>query len=353
MNKLSEKKKLIIIIASAVTALAVVTFALIIILGTPVARTSDGDKVKEPYSMTVDGKEVMLLKSKADGQSALDYAVRTYTPDGLTFKSVEYDKKIEFKPRKFKLFEKPLTVRTEEEAAMEIIEKNLDEIPMFTATVTSEKYKEKDIEPGVRFKYVDDMGIYEYKVKKKAKKGRKRTRYEWVTENGKITSKERKETEVTVKPVAAVVETGYEEAPDDLKWKDYKKYQKVVEAEYGDYMVGDEMVAYGKTHLGAPYKVGGKSYKTGIDCVQFVRDVYRKFGINLPGRRSDLAHVGKGVSLKDAKPGDIVYYGNHVAMYIGDGKIIHATYKGISIRNVDYRKFSTIRHIDKKKKKKS
>ena len=54
---------------------------------------------------------------------------------------------------------------------------------------------------------------------------------------------------------------------------------------------------------------------------------------------------------QNAKPGDIVYYGNHVAMYIGKGKIIHATYKGISIRNVNYRKWSTIRHIKKKKKK--
>ena len=108
------------------------------------------------------------------------------------------------------------------------------------------------------------------------------------------------------------------------------------------------MVDYGKQFLGNPYKWGGKSLTNGIDCVQFVRALYRKYGIILPGKRSAFAHIGKAVSLKNARPGDIVYYGNHVAMYIGNGKIIHAQRKGINISNINYRKWKTIRRVKKK-----
>lgn len=347
MNHLT-KNKLIIIIASAIVVLAVITSILIIRLGTPIPKTSDGETIEHPYSMLIDGTEVMLVKSRREGIDALAKAVEVYTPEGTTTKTVTYDKKITFEEKEIKPFKKLRTVLSEDEAAQRIIDKNMSESPLFTATVISEKYKEKEIEPGVTFKYDDDMDIFDYKVVKEGQEGIKRTRYEWLTENGEVVSKEKKETETTAEPVKAVVKTGFDETPKDLKWEDYDKFQKEVQVVKADSIVGDKMVEYGKEHLGAPYKVGGKSYKTGIDCVQFVRDVYRQFGINLPGKRSALAHVGKGVSLKNAKPGDIVYYGNHVAMYIGNGKIIHATHKGISIRNIGYRHYSTIRHIKKK-----
>lgn len=348
LKKFSDKQKLIAIIASAALVLAVITFILVIKLATPIPKTSDGKTVEHPYSMLVNGREVMLVKSKAEGSDALAQAVKIYTPEDTTFKNVTYDKKITFREKEIKPFKKLSTVLSAEEAAQKIIDRNMSEKPLFKATVVSEKFKEKSIAPKVKFKYDKNMGLFEYKVVTEGKEGTKSTRYEWTSENGEIISKEKKETTVTLEVVDAVVKTGYDDTPKDLKWANYEKYQKKVQVEEADSIVGDKMVEYGKEHLGAPYKVGGKSYETGIDCVQFVRDVYRQFGIELPGRRPDLAHVGKGVSLKDAKPGDIVYYGNHVAMYIGNGKIIHATHKGISIRGVNYRKWSTIRHIKKK-----
>ena len=351
MKHISEKAKLTAIIASAVLALAVVTFIAVTKFATPVPETSNGTEVKHPYAMLVDGKEVLLVKSRKDGINALGYLTKLYTPEGTETRTVTYDKKITFVEKEIKPFQKLGTVLSEEEAAKTLLEKNMEDTPVFTATVIAQKYKNRDIEPKIRFKYDDSMGLFDYEVVQEGVEGVKRTRYEWLTENGKIVSKEKKETKVTIEPVNAIVKTGYEETPKDLKWDDYGDFQKAVQTDEADSIVGGEMVKYGKSHLGAPYKVGGKSYKTGIDCVQFVRDIYRKFGIELPGKRSALAHVGKGVSLKNAKPGDIVYYGNHVAMYIGHGKIIHATYKGISIRNVNYRKWSTIRHIKKKKKK--
>ena len=348
MKKLSEKQKLIIMIASAAMVLAVVTCILLLRLGTPIPRTSDGEATSEPYKMVVDGKEILLVKNRAEGIAALSDVVKDYTPKGMTTTRVDFDKRITFEKKEIKPFRKLTTVLNEEEAADQIRSLNEKKTPLFTATVTAEKSTNELVQPVVKFKYDEKLDLFDYKVEKSGIEGLKRVKYEYVTENGEVVSKGDKESIVLFDPHNAVVRTGYDEAPKKLKWKDYGKYQKAVEDEYGDAIVGGEMVDYGKKFLGNPYKWGGKSLTHGIDCVQFVRALYRKYGINLPGKRSAFAHIGRGVSLKNARPGDIVYYGNHVAMYIGNGKIIHAQRKGISISNINYRKWKTIRRVKKK-----
>lgn len=350
MKKLTEKQKLIIVIASASVALAVLTFILLVRLGTPIPRLSNGESVEDPYSMLVDGKEVMLVTSKSDGIAALSDAVKVYTPRGMKTLSVDFDKKITFEKKEIKPFKKITTVLTEGEAAEKILEENAKETPMFTATITAEKSTNELVQPVVKFKYDEELDVFDYKVKKDGVDGLKRVKYEWVTENGEVVSKGDKESIVLFDPHNAVVVTGSEETPEKLKWRDYGKFQKAVEEEYGDAMVGRDMVEYGQNFLGNPYKYGGKSLTHGIDCVQFVRAMYKKYGIILPKRRSALGRVGKGVSLKDARAGDIVYYGNHVAMYMGNGKIIHASRKGgIKISKIGYKKWKTIRRVKKKK----
>ena len=76
--------------------------------------------------------------------------------------------------------------------------------------------------------------------------------------------------------------------------------------------------------------------------------VYEKFGIKLPHSSYKLRSVGKKVSASDLQPGDIICYSGHVALYIGDGKIVHAASKksGIKItNNYKYRKVITIRRV--------
>ena len=352
MKKLTEKQKLIIIIASASLALAVITFILVIRLGTPIPRFTNGETAEEPYSMLVDGKEVLLVKSRNDGIAALSDVVKEYTPKGMTTVKVDFDKKITFAEKKIKPFKKLTPVLNEEEAAEQIITANKKKKPWFTATVTAEKSAKRLIQPIVKFKYKEDMDLFDYVVKKEGVEGLKRVRFQWTTENGEVVDKTDKESIVLFDPKNAVVLTGFDETPKDLKWAEYDDYQKFVQEESADAIIGGEMVDYGEQFLGNPYKYGGKSLTHGIDCVQFVRAMYAKYGIILPNKRSALGRVGRGVSLKNARPGDIVYYGNHVAMYIGNGKVIHAIHKGISISNINYRKWKTIRRVDKKKKKK-
>ena len=75
--------------------------------------------------------------------------------------------------------------------------------------------------------------------------------------------------------------------------------------------------------------------------------MYAKYGIKLPNGKNALKHVGTAVSFANARPGDIICYSNHYALYMGNNTIIHATSKGgVKIRhNAKFRKIVTVRRI--------
>ncbi len=105
-----------------------------------------------------------------------------------------------------------------------------------------------------------------------------------------------------------------------------------------------QMVAYAKQFLGNPYVWGGTSLTNGTDCSGFTMGIYRKFGYSLPRVSRGQASVGRSINSASVKPGDLVFYGSgsyisHVAMYIGNGQVIHAstTRTGIKISNMFYR----------------
>ncbi|MCD8222178.1 MAG: C40 family peptidase [Clostridiales bacterium] len=106
------------------------------------------------------------------------------------------------------------------------------------------------------------------------------------------------------------------------------------------------IVAYAKQFLGNPYVYGGTSLTNGTDCSGFTQGVYAHFGITTGRSSRDQAANGKAISITSAQPGDLLFYSsrssgtiNHVAMYIGNGQIIHAGTErtGICIAAYDYR----------------
>ena len=107
---------------------------------------------------------------------------------------------------------------------------------------------------------------------------------------------------------------------------------------------GEAVVKFALQFEGNPYVWGGNDLNTGVDCSGFTQQVYLNFGIRL-NRTADAQRLnGRSVSMSEIKPGDLVFYGDggyagHVALYIGDGKIIHASTPatGIIISNVNYR----------------
>ena len=111
---------------------------------------------------------------------------------------------------------------------------------------------------------------------------------------------------------------------------------------------GQAVVNYAVQFVGNPYKWGGTSLTKGADCSGFVMKVYEAFGIKLPHSSYDLRKVGKKVKASEMLPGDIICYSGHVAIYMGNGKIVHASNKkdGIKISsNYKYKKVLAIRRV--------
>lgn len=116
----------------------------------------------------------------------------------------------------------------------------------------------------------------------------------------------------------------------------------------GDSEMGVAVAEYAVQFVGNPYKYGGTSLTNGADCSGFVMSVYANFGVSLPHSSSADRKQGYAVdSLANAQPGDLICYSGHVALYIGDGNIVHASNRktGIIISKADYKKILSIRRI--------
>ncbi len=110
---------------------------------------------------------------------------------------------------------------------------------------------------------------------------------------------------------------------------------------------GQDIANFACKYIGNPYVAGGTSLTNGADCSGFVMAVYQNFGISLPRSSYAQSTVGRGVSYSEAQPGDVIYYGGHVGIYIGNGQIVHASTErtGIKITSATYRSIITVRRI--------
>jgi hypothetical protein len=124
------------------------------------------------------------------------------------------------------------------------------------------------------------------------------------------------------------------------------KAQTLTELQYGQGVsdVRVDLVQYALQFVGNPYVWGGTSLTNGADCSGFVLSVFANYGISLPHHSGSQAGYGTQISSSDARPGDLFFYGNgsginHVAIYIGNGQVVHASSPstGIKISNAFYR----------------
>ena len=117
----------------------------------------------------------------------------------------------------------------------------------------------------------------------------------------------------------------------------------------------DSLVEYALQFVGNPYVNGGNSLTKGTDCSGFTKLIFGEYGYSLgrtPGNQYSSA--GRSISYSEIQKGDIICYSSnggasctHVAIYIGDGKIVHAanSRKGICIQNADYGKIIGVRNV--------
>ena len=113
------------------------------------------------------------------------------------------------------------------------------------------------------------------------------------------------------------------------------------------------IVNYALQFVGNPYVWGGTSLTNGVDCSGFTMKVLQNFGVSLPHYSGSQAQMGKGIKSSEVRPGDLIFYAgsngrvNHVAMYIGNGQVVHAASRksGIKISTWNYRSPVAIRNV--------
>lgn len=144
--------------------------------------------------------------------------------------------------------------------------------------------------------------------------------------------------EIAQAQAAELVDEMQKKAEEETQRKLEEAAQKA--AEEARQAQRQEIVNYALQFVGNPYVYGGTSLTNGADCSGFVQSVFAHFGHELPRVAGDQAYSGTNKSLEEIEPGDLVFYGsgsiNHVALYIGDGQIVHASTAATGIKVSDY-----------------
>lgn len=111
-------------------------------------------------------------------------------------------------------------------------------------------------------------------------------------------------------------------------------------------IVANSLISSAQRFLGTPYRYGGTSQDSGMDCSGLLNVTFREtLGVKMPRRSMDLSKLGSPVKRSDLQPGDLVFFNtlqrnySHSGLYIGDGKFIHAASRGkerlVRINNID------------------
>ncbi len=370
-ENISRKKKIKTGIGVALGAIVIAAGTLVVLDVTqPYAITADGDVVEEPWDVTIDGETVCMAASEEEANQLIEDITSYYLAEDSDVKTVEVKEELSAQPTELKRgMETPVVDDMEEtleyimtgveekvtyevkkgDTAWEIADENnisvdeleewnedtdLDDLhkgdiinlyetnPLVTVSSVEEITYTKEIDYDTKYIKSSKLYIGETKVKTEGEKGEKTITAVVTKENGETVDKDILSSEVTKEPVKAVV---------------YK----------GTKARGSAVVEYARKFLGNPYVYGGASLTNGTDCSGFTMSVYAHFGYSLPHNSYAQLNCGKAVSYSEAQPGDLIIYANHVALYAGNGTIIHASSPrtGITTGSATYRAILGVRRI--------
>jgi len=207
--------------------------------------------------------------------------------------------------------------------------------PMVTVKTTQTVTENQKVKYKTIYKKSSKLAKNTTKVKRAGKYGTKKVTATVTMVNGKVVKTNVINSKVTKKAKAAIVLKGTKKASASSGTVSGGKGQAVAN--------------YALKFVGTPYVWGGSSLTNGVDCSGFVMAVYAHFGVSLPHDAGADRSYGKGVSVSNARPGDLICYYGHIGIYIGNGQLVHAKDYGygVCIDNIHYsgKAIMTVRRI--------
>lgn len=328
----------------------------------PYAVAEDGEKVETPWAVKIGENETFVVATEKEGQDIIEQVKNSYSTKDTKSESTTLTPEITVTEKELERGEEVPVLTDTQEAVAEVIAANETGDPAVTVTTVEQVTTTKAIDYKTEYEESDKLYVGEEKVLKKGKKGKRTIVKQVIKENGETVSKEVISSSVEEKPVDRVIKKGTKARDVTAPVTTASSGSRGSSAggsggsssgsDSSDEQTtrsgsGQDVADYALQFVGNPYVYGGSSLTNGTDCSGFTMSVYKKFGISLPHSSSAQRSYGKGVSYSDAKPGDIICYSGHVAIYIGNGKIVHASTpsSGIKVSTATYKKILTVRRF--------
>lgn len=245
----------------------------------------------------------------------------------------------------------------QEEAALQtLVDEQKKTVADFDAQLASAKkkaasYKQQLEDQTAQIKKLEEEAAAKKKKEEEARKKQEQERKQQQQANQTQTIDTGNGAQQTTGDDPAQVDTGDDAQTTDSGTVDTGKGTDSMNAGAGAVTggsgVGQQAANYACNFVGNPYKFGGTSLTNGTDCSGFTQAVYAHFGISLPRDSYSQRSCGTEVSYANAQPGDIICYAGHVALYLGNGQIVHASTErtGITYGYATYRTILSVRRV--------
>ena len=292
-----------------------------------------------PVAIAISDEDACYLKNEKEAEKTMDLLVKENLPEGTDL----YTKTINHNMTVHRTLGFGKDFKTAEEAE-QLIWKDYVETDKTSVSTQSTQEQTWDYIPEPEYIKDDTMVAGDARYEDEGEPGTQKVTMLYLVRNGELEEDKIIDSKITDEGRKAVIYKGTLGLPEGADWRTYTGMPV-----FND---GGELISDAQNYLGLRYVWGGYSLKSGVDCVGFVVAMYKKFGITLPRSHEGLRRSGVKVdSIADAQPGDIICYNGHVALYMGDGKVIHATRgksNNVHISKVNYNKkrhIITIRRI--------
>jgi len=319
----------------------------------PYAVYATGEKVADPWLVSVDGTPVAVVDSEEAGK-AVETGLRVFY-GGDSFDALQDIKMLnEITVTKYSFDDTkthPVVMDTNEAVHYIAVQNAQSETPLVGFETQRYTTEEQVIEYDTVTLEDDAFPIGETEVTQEGVNGKKETTSLETLVNGKVVATEVVDEIVLEEPVSKIVVKGVmEPEPEPEPEEEVSTAQSATNSSSSrssgssySYVPpvsasSTDLVSYALQFVGVPYVWGGES-PSGWDCSGFVKYIYAQYGVYMPHSSYSMGGMGYAVPYGQQQPGDLVCYGGHVGIYIGNGQLVHASDYGVGtiVSDLSYR----------------